>query len=124
MIAEAATEKANVATATAALTKYNAAASQYATDLAAYNTADANAITALGEQIGITNDIAANIFKADGIDIAAAESLFTAGTISQEQLSAIVAAAAAFNGSSFNQNTNSKTNTDTYGVDTKVGFLA
>jgi hypothetical protein len=92
------------------------------TDVGSRNTADANAITALGEQVGITNDIAANIFKADGIDIAAAENLFTAGTISQEQLAAIVDAAAAFNGSSFNQNTSGRTNTDTYGVSAEVGF--
>tara|TARA_R110000868_G_scaffold10713_1_gene52053 strand:- start:1354 stop:2340 length:987 start_codon:yes stop_codon:yes gene_type:complete len=92
------------------------------TDVGSRNTADANAITALGEQVGITNDIAANIFKADGIDIAAAENLFTAGTISQEQLAAIVDAAAAFNGYSFNQNTNGRTNTDTYGVSAEVGF--
>lgn len=47
LLADAAAEKANGATAQAALAKYTAAASQYDTDLAAYNTADADATTAI-----------------------------------------------------------------------------
>lgn len=84
------------------------------------NTADARAVTALAEQAGITQNVANNVFTADGIDLGAAEDLFSAGTISQAQLQTIIDAAAGFNGSSYRDNRYSNTNTDTYG--TEIGF--
>lgn len=89
-------------------------------DQGSRNTADTNAITALSEQAGITNDIAANIFKADGIDLQAAENLFSAGTISQDQLNTIIAAARDYNGFSYSENEN--TNKDVYGVNGAAGI--
>jgi hypothetical protein len=89
-------------------------------DLDSRNTADARAITALATQAGITNDIAANIFKADGIDLDVANNLFTAGTISQSQLDTIIAAARDFNGSSYTDNRNRSGST--FGIGTEVGF--
>ena len=90
------------------------------TDVGSRNTADTNAVNALVEQAGITQDIADNIFKADGIDLEVAQSLFTAGTISQAQLQAIMDAASAYNGYSYTQNSTGTRNTDTYG--SEVGF--
>lgn len=89
-------------------------------DLSSRNQADDRAVGALAEQAGITDTIANNIMTADGIDIAAAENMFTAGTISQAQLETILDAAAAYNGSSYTDNRYGSTNTDTYG--TEVGF--
>lgn len=89
-------------------------------DLSSRNQADDRAVGALAEQAGITDTIANNIMTADGIDLNAAENMFTAGTITQAQLQTIIDAAAAYNGSSFNQNSSGRTNTDTYG--SEVGF--
>lgn len=90
-------------------------------DLSSRNQADDRAVGALAEQAGITDTIANNIMTADGIDIAAAENMFTAGTISQAQLETILDAAAAYNGSSYTDNRSGRSNTDTYG--TEVNFL-
>ena len=89
-------------------------------DLGSRNTADARAITALTEQAGITKGIADNIFKADGIDLDAAQNLFAAGTISQGQLKTILDAAAAYNGSSYTDNRSG--NRSTYSIGAEVGF--
>lgn len=92
------------------------------TDVNSRNTADTNAVTALAEQAGITQNVAENIFKADGIDLDVANGLFTAGTISEEQLATIVEAAREFNGSMFDQNTNTNRNTDRYYGETSASF--
>jgi hypothetical protein len=91
-------------------------------DLSSRNTADALAVNALAEQAGITDTIANNIFTADGIDLNAAENLFSAGTISQGQLQTIIDAAAQYNGSSYTNNANRTGST--FGIGTEVGFLA
>lgn len=90
-------------------------------DQSSRNQADDRAVSALAEQAGITDTIANNIMTADGIDLDAAENMFTAGTISQAQLQTILDAAAAYNGSSYTDNRSGRSNTDTYG--TEVNFL-
>lgn len=64
------------------------------------------------EKAGVTDDILKNVITADGIDSGKAQALFQTGQISQEQLNAIMAAASAGNGSSFNQTGGSSTNSN------------
>lgn len=84
------------------------------------NTNDRLAFDALTQQAGITETIANNIIKADGIDLEAAQSEFLAGTISQEQLSQILDMADEWNGSSYTDN--SRTNSNSLSVNASAGF--
>lgn len=77
----------------------------------------------LTERDGVSQTILNNIITADGIDVAAATALFDAGTLSQAQLSAILEAARAANGSTFTQTSTGTRNSDTYGGSVESGIF-
>lgn len=54
----------------------------------------------LKQSAGLTQQVVDNVVKQDGIDTAAAQDLFQAGQITQQQLAAIMQAAGSFNGQS------------------------
>lgn len=74
------------------------------------------------DQANLTQAQIDNVVTANGIDLEAAQSLFAAGTITQQQLDDIVRMEAAGNSRSFTENTNSKMNEDTYGGSVKAGL--
>lgn len=62
---------------------------------------------------GLSQDILANIVTANGVNTSAAQTLFNEGSITSQQLAAIVAAASQFNGSAFNLTQNSSGDSNT-----------
>lgn len=75
---------------------------------------------AIAQQAGLTQQQAANIVTANGINTEAAAALFQAGQITQQQLLAITQAAQAANGQTAQGTSNSNTNTTD--VSGSVGF--
>lgn len=104
--------------------QFNAAT---ATDVSKFNAgaadrADQRQLDAVAQQTGIAQEMLKNVFTVNGFDMEAAQSLFAAGSISQAQLQQIMDAAGAYNGSSFTQNTDSRSNTNTTEVGAKASF--
>lgn len=85
-----------------------------------------NAIKARSDTIlqhaGLSQQQLSNIVTANGINTSAAQALFEQGTISQSQLQSILDAASAYNGYSFDQNTNTTGSSNTTTVGAKAGF--
>lgn len=77
----------------------------------------------LKAQAGLSQQALDNIFKGNEIDTNAAQGLFAAGQISQEQLNTILQAAQAGNGFTYSQDTtgNSSSNTKKLGFETGIG---
>ena len=76
----------------------------------------------LAQSAGITQQVANNIVTANGINVDAATALFQSGQITQQQLNAITAAAQAANGTTFNANTGSSTNSNDVTASSKFGI--
>lgn len=76
----------------------------------------------LAQSAGITQQVANNIVTANGINVDAATALFQSGQITQQQLLAITAAAQAANGTNFQGNTGSSTNSNEIATNAKFGI--
>ena len=95
-----------------------AANTQLQTSLAALNSQAANTLA----QAGLSEQALGNIVTQQGIDTTAAQNLFTAGVITQAQLTAILGAAQAANGSTYSQNTSATASSDTSKVSASAGI--
>ena len=78
----------------------------------------------LAQQAGLSQQELNNVIGANGINVDAANAMFQAGTITQQQLQAIVAAAQNYNGSAATgtQNTNGTSNSTDVSVKANIGL--